>query len=225
MRVSNERRLFAALVIAAALPASAQYPLKPHSNDPMRQYKMTRDGATIEEWAWRLRDSRPEIRLGAVRSLGESRDPKAAALLMEAVSDADPRVAAKAVDALGKTGSADATEFLAERLFLAGVSDDLRRHVLVALGEIRDPRASRPILDFVARAADPRTRAAGIFAIGEIGDLAAQPELERIAEEESDPALRKLAREAVEKMTARRMPPTPGPKDADLSPLLRPLEP
>lgn len=174
------------------------------SEGPINRMRAARRGANVAEWKQRLDDPNAEVRLEAVKSLGESGDPEAVDALMQAVGDSDSRVASKAVDLLGKNRATEATDFLSQRLFLSGASEPLRQRILMSLAEIGDPRAERAILEFVGRAADPDTRGAGIFALGEIGGAAVRDEVERIARSETNPRLKRVAMEALGKIDLRR---------------------
>src|SRR5262245_28943166 len=79
-------------------------------------------GTNTEETARRLEDPKPDVRLGAVKALAESNGPRAQEYLIQAVGDSDPRVAAAAVDALGRVGTKDVSTSLTQRLFLAATS-------------------------------------------------------------------------------------------------------
>src|ERR1700747_2214510 len=83
------------------------------------RYNKAKKGANITEWVKRLNDDDPDKRLDAVKSLGDSNDPKAIDYLIQAVNDPDPRVESKAVDYLGRLHAADSTPFLGEKLFHA----------------------------------------------------------------------------------------------------------
>ncbi|MGH7857033.1 MAG: HEAT repeat domain-containing protein [Candidatus Binatia bacterium] len=216
--------LAGALALALATPADPQLEPAPGREDPLRRYRAAKEGANFDDWVTRLRDPRPEVRLAAVKSIAGSGDPQAARPLEEATLDPDDRVAALAIDSLGRMKATEATDFLAERLFVKGTSDPLRKKILSALTQIGDSRAIRPILDFVGQAGDPELRAAAIFALGEIGDTTVVDDVARIAERETDPGLKRLAKEAVEKISGRRFEPTPAPPGST-NPLLRPVEP
>jgi HEAT repeat protein len=164
------------------------------------RYNKAKNGANIQEWVRRLGDDDPANRLEAVKSLGNSNDPKAVDYLVQAVGDPDPRVEAKAVDYLGRNHAADATPFLIQKLFTVGTSQKLRHRILMSLGKIGDPRASEPILQYVMQDNNLDTRAAGIFAIGEIGDQSIREKLKLYAEIEENPALKQLANEALTKI-------------------------
>jgi HEAT repeats len=172
----------------------------------------TKRGRNLNEWIRWLGDDNPARRLEAVKSLGDSNDPAAIDYLVEAVGDADPRVEAKAVDYLGKLHAADSTQFLIQKLFTVGTRDELRHRIVMTLGKIGDPRASLPILHYVEGEEDEDIRGAGIYAIGEIGDVSIRDALKRFSEVEDDPLLKRLAHEALTKIATRQ--PPPKPKDA-----------
>ena len=66
-------------------------------------------GGNITEWVRRLQNDRPETRLEAVKSLGDSKDPKAIEHMMSATADGDIRVKVKAIEYLGTLRATDAT--------------------------------------------------------------------------------------------------------------------
>jgi HEAT repeat protein len=180
------------------------------------RYSKAVKGKNLNEWVRRLNEDDPVRRLDAVKSLGDSNDPKAVDYLIQAVGDADPRVEAKAVDYLGKLHAADSTPFLIQKLFTVGTRQQLRHRILMTLGKIGDPRASKPILQYVMQAEDLDTRGAGIYAIGEIADNTIHDELKRFSEIENDPRLKRLADDALVKIATRQ--PPPAPKDPSAFP-------
>jgi HEAT repeat protein len=172
------------------------------------RYNKAKKGANLTEWVRRLSDDEPDKRLEAVKSLGDSNDPKAVDYLIQAVNDPDTRIESKAVDYLGKLHAADSTPFLIQKLFTVGTKQKLRHRILMTLGKIGDPRASHPILQYVMQDENLDTRGAGIFAIGEIGDQSIREELKRFSEVEENPQLKLLASEALIKIATRQPPPT-----------------
>ena len=160
-------------------------------------------GASIAEWAKRLNDDDPTKRLDAVKSFGESNDPKAVDYLVQAVNDPDPRVEAKAVDYLGRLHAADSTMFLIQKLFTVGTRDKLRQRIVMTLGKIGDPRATKPLLQYVSQDVNTDIRGAGIYAIGEIADKSVSEELQRFSDQQTDPRLKRLAHEALAKVSTR----------------------
>ncbi|MGH8008844.1 MAG: HEAT repeat domain-containing protein, partial [Candidatus Binatia bacterium] len=155
-----------------------------------------RKGPDILEWTRRLRDDEPETRLGAVRSLGDSKDPKAIEHLLTATADADIRVKVKAIEYLGTLRATDATPVLAQQLFLRDVGPGVKRKVLIALGKIGDPRGADPIMDFLKRDLDLATKSTALFALREVGNDRVLAYLESISHHETSPPLRRLANEA-----------------------------
>jgi HEAT repeat protein len=200
---------FVVAILSIGGSALAQY--QPHgfdrpqeAPDVRRRYDAVRNGSNIDDWSRRLEDQRPDVRLEAVKSIGEAGGERSSELLMKAVGDADPRVASKAVDYLGKNRATDATQFLTERLFLSGTAPELRHRILSALGRIGDTRASRPILDYLERDRDPDVRGTGIYALGELADPAIRPDLEKLDAGESDPRLKRLIGEAIAKISGKK---------------------
>jgi len=191
-------------IVLAAATAGAEISDDPRDqNQQVDRYERSRLGAKPEEWARRLDDANPEVRLDAVKLLTESQDPAAHEYLMQAVENSDPRVAAAAVDALGKIGAKDASGFLSERLFMAATTPGLRQRILVALGRIKDPSAGERVLDFAAGGSDAELRALAIRVLGEIGDSSVREKLRDLAAHESDPTLKTLIEDADVKIAAR----------------------
>jgi HEAT repeat protein len=143
-------------------------------------------------------------RLVGVGQLGTVEDePKAMGYLLQGANDPDSAVRLKAIDVLGQMRAKDAVSPLVQQLFMRGTDEVAKQHILVALGRIRDSRATKPIVDFLARDNDRRLQGNAIFALGDIGDDAALGPLGRIAEETDDPALRSLAQNAMRKIRER----------------------
>jgi HEAT repeat protein len=177
-------------------------------NSPEQRYAKAQKGANLSDWVRRLDANDPTKRLDAVKSLGECNDPKAIEYLIQAVNDPDPRVEAKAVDYLGKLHAADSTPFLIQKLFTVGTRDRLRQRIVMTLGKIGDPRASRPLLQYVSQDVNPDIRGAGIYALGEMADQSIGDDLKRFIEEQDDPRLKRLATEALTKVSTRQQAPT-----------------
>ena len=178
--------------------------LSPDATDPNARYHHSRMGRTPEDWSRHLHDPDVDKRLEAVGLLERSKDPKAAQYLMEATSDAEPRVATAAVDTLGKLGTKEASEVLAEKLFLTGTSGELRRHALVALGRIGDPASATRIVDFAEGDSDPELRGVAIRVVGDVGDGSVLDEATRASDRETDPRLKSLWQDTVAKISSRR---------------------
>jgi HEAT repeat protein len=203
-----------ALVLLAGVPShsqlstSGEFPYRNPgaSQDPTDigvRHQNSAMGRTLDDWARHLDDADPGKRLEAVRLLAECGDPKANQYLAQAVDNPDARVSTSAVDSLGKLGAKEASDVLAEKLFLAGTSAAMRQRILVALGRIRDPGSARRVLDFTRAEPDPDLRAVAIRVIGEIGDNSVRNDVEKLSEAETDPKLKTLLQDAVAKMALR----------------------
>jgi HEAT repeat protein len=193
------------LVLLLAFPARPEIPDSPKNRvlDPADRYQKARLGSRVEEWVRHLDDKDPEVRFEAVKLLGESGDPEANQYIIEAVENADARVAIAAVDYLGRIKAKDAVSFLSERLFLTGANATLRQHILVALGRIGDEGSSQRVLDFIQGETDPSLRSTAIRVLGEIGTQPIGAELQKLSEQEADSKQRTLMHDAVAKITAR----------------------
>src|SRR5262249_26405569 len=122
-------------------------------------------------------------RLDGVGQLGNVEDePKAIGYLLQAANDPDSAIRLKAIDVLGQVRTKAAVGPLVQQLFMRDTDPVTKQHILVTLGKIGDPKATKPILDFLARDTDRNIRGNAIFALGDIGDRAAIEPLQHIAE-------------------------------------------
>jgi HEAT repeat protein len=194
------RLLAAGLVLALSCAAAAS--AQSVAGDRERQRNEGKDGkpVTIDEWSRDLANEDPLVRLKGVKMLSESTDAKAVPFLVQALGDPDLRVRAKAIDACATVRANDATPVLVQQLFIRGNEPELKQRILAALGKIGDPRASKPIMDFLGRDLDHATRGTAIYALGDIGDPESLEFLENLQGTEPHPTLKRLAREAVAKV-------------------------
>jgi len=153
-------------------------------------------GSNITEWVRRLRNDRPETRLEAVKSLGDSKDPKAIEHLVGATEDVDLRVKVKAIEYLGNLRATDATPILSQQLFRRDVHPAVKQKILIALGKIGDPRGAEPIVDFLRRNLDMPTKGVALFALRAVGNDSTLAFLDGFAQAEPSPPLRQLAADA-----------------------------
>ena len=153
-------------------------------------------GSNITEWVRRLQNDRPETRLEAVKSLGNSKDPKAIEHIMSATADVDIRVKVKAIEYLGNLRATDATPVLIQQLFLRDVVPGVKQKILVALGKIGDPRGAEPIMEFLKRQLDDQTKSVALFALRDVGNDRILVFLDTLSEREPSPPLRQLAADA-----------------------------
>jgi HEAT repeat protein len=163
-------------------------------------------GANITEWVRRLSNDRPETRLEAVKSLGDSKDPKAIEHLLGATADVDIRVKIKAIEYLGDLRATDATPILVQQLFLREVNLGVKQKVLIALGKIGDPRGAEPIMEFLKRDLDEPTTGVALFALREVGNDSVLAFLDDFSDDGESPALRRLATEAAKNIRHRLSP-------------------
>jgi HEAT repeat protein len=153
-------------------------------------------GANLTEWVRRLSNDNPETRLEAVKSLGDSKDPKAIEHLVNATADIDIRIQIKAIEYLGNLRATDATPVLTQQLFLRDVHMGVKKKVLIALGKIGDPRGAQSIMEFLKRDLDPFAKGIALFALREVGNEEVLPFLDALSDHESSPPLRQLAARA-----------------------------
>jgi HEAT repeat protein len=212
-------RAYTAGVVLACLASSA---LAQPAADPRERYQRQnadrpRTQQQFDESVRKFQSDDLPTRLQGVEEMGrieEKDEPRALAYLLSAANDPDLSVRAKAIDTLGHMHATEATTPLVQRLFMRDTDDFTRRRIVAALGMIGDKRATEPLLDFVGGNADLQTRAGAIHALGEIGDDAALPDLEHIATDNPDPALRDVAKVAVQRIRTR---PTPTEIPASLT--------
>ncbi len=165
-------------------------------------------GPDVDSLGGEMRDPDPTVRLEAVKSLAEAnKDEDAIQHLIDATADVDTRVRLKAIDSLGEARASAATPVLVQTLYLRESKPWLKQRVLVALGKIGDPRAAKPIADFLERDAEAAIIGTAIFSLGEIGNEGSIPALEEMAQETSNERLALLARDAIGKIQQRQVNP------------------
>jgi HEAT repeat protein len=171
------------------------------SADQVRQrYDRQTKGGSIDEFARQINSEDAAERLKGVKSMSESNDPKAVEYLVQALGDSDMRVKAKAIDACGNLRAADATPVLIQQLFLRGTDPEVKQRLLAALGKIGDPRAAKPIEEFLGRDLDQPTKGTAIYALGDIGDPSSLDFLVTLERTEPHPTIKRIARDAQAKI-------------------------
>lgn len=186
----------AAVTLVGPAPTAAQI----SSKKVQERYDRQTKGAGIDDFVKRLNSDDPAKRLEGVKSLEESKDPKAAEYLIQALGDPDMRIKARAIDALGNLRATDATPVLIQHLFLRETDASVKQRILASLGKIGDARAAASIVEFLHRDLDPSTRATAIFALGEMGAPESLEMLDTIQTTEQDSTLVRLAGEAAAKI-------------------------
>ncbi|CAN5489043.1 hypothetical protein BH24GEM3_BH24GEM3_24440 [soil metagenome] len=150
------------------------------------------DGAAaVADLAPLLASEEIGLRFAAARALGETRSAEALAPLLEALLDPAPEVQAAALRALGELGDPRAAPPLVERL--DSPDRDLRRTAATALREIAPPGVIARLVQALDDA-DWEIRLAAVRALARLGGV---DPLHRAATADSDPLVRRAAREAL----------------------------
>ncbi len=207
----EERReatlMLAALETRAAIPALT-YALN-DSSERVRAHAITGlarlgDSSLVPVIAARLaQDKNPFVRKAAAYALGKFGRTEATAALVAALKDKDTEVRGAAAVALGEY--ADAAAIAPLTAALEDKSEFVRAQAARALGvNGRAAAAVVPILiKLLASDKDPNVKRHAATALGQIGERAALPELERAARHH-DPYLSQAASEAIRMITGNR---------------------
>jgi HEAT repeat protein len=196
----------AVVVGGSVVVADAQQQVSPYQ--AQKRYNDSRSGRSIDEWTQRLEDPDPTVRIEAVKSLADSNKPEAIEYIIQATGDPDEGVSCKAIDSLGRLRATAATNILVQKLFLRDIPLAQKKRILVALGRMGDVKACQPIMEFMRQDTEPDVVGTAIFALGEIGDQSALPQLEAIQKDGKDEHLSRLASEAIAKIDAKLSPAT-----------------
>ena len=212
------RRLLAAsaLTLLPMMAGAQPSPLGGSFNQQQRGQQQLRnslpgqkpqDKAKLDDALHKFQAPDQPTRLEGVRMLGLVEDQtKAIAYLLEGVNDSDTAIRLASIDTLGQSRAKDSVGPLIQQLFMRGTDDIAMQHIVVALGRIGDPRATKPLVDFLARDTNPKLRGTAIFALGEIRDEDALEPLGRLAEQTDDTSLRNVAQAAMRKIRDRPAP-------------------
>lgn len=220
-RARCSRPLVLATAAAAALLALPATPrAQPSDLQEPRQrfrdrYRTPQQNQRLDENVRKWKSDDPDERLEAVSGFGQVQDPKAIEYLLNAASDPDPRIRVKAIDVLGQIQAKEAVPLLVQRLFMRDTDLGTKQRCLASLGKIGDRRATKPILDFLSRDIETPVRGNAIYALGDIGDPAALPALEQIAQHDPDVTLRALATDAIKRTKEKPAPPVIPPALVD----------
>lgn len=148
----------------------------------------------------RLVDADPRVRVEGLEKLRYVDSPDVTELLFRGLNDGDVRVRIKAIDLLGARQVTDAVPLMTQALFLRETPAVERLHLVAALGRVGDSRGTLAVLDYLKETDDVPSRGTAVFALGEIGDPRANDQLVQIVSSDQSPKVRKLAREALEKI-------------------------
>jgi HEAT repeat protein len=213
--MSKARALIMAIILAGALalplPAFAQAgytgPRGPNTLlqnletlGPNNQSGKAED-ELIKEAKKRFADADPRVRVEGLEKLRYvSNATESTEILDRGLNDMDVRVRIKAIDVLGARNANDVVPLMSQRLFLRQTPAIEKLHLVAALGRIGDARGALPILEYLDEAADQDSRGTAVFALGEIGDPAANDKLIQIVQNDKSAMVRRLAQEALEKI-------------------------
>ena len=184
------------------------------SNSPMMHQGMTKAGIDditarankesafkiIKDVKLGLKDADPNVRVGELNKLRNIADPDADRILIESLADPDIRVKMKAIDILGYRETNSAVEPLSQMLFLRSTEPAVKLHCVAALGRIGDAQGALPIIQYLHGETDDQARGTAVFALGEIGNDKATPTLIQYADEDPSPMVRRLSKEALQKI-------------------------
>jgi HEAT repeat protein len=216
--MSKARSIMAAGLVAGAmmLPAAARAQLlggpqgQRNGTMPLQQLEQAGPGSlknsgksadeAIKEAKRKFADADPRVRVDGLEKLRYVDSNDANEILFRGISDPDVRVRIKAIDVLGARGVSDAVPIMAQELFLRETPTVEKLHLVAALGRIGDQRGAMPIVNYLKQTDDSASRGTAVYAVGEIGDPSANDELIDIVSNDPSPMVRKLAREALEKI-------------------------
>jgi HEAT repeat protein len=154
----------------------------------------------IREAKRKFADADPRVRVDGLEKLRYVDSNDANEILFRGISDTDVRVRIKAIDVLGARSVSDAVPIMTQELFLRETPPVEKLHLVAALGRIGDQRGTMPIVNYLKQTDDSASRGTAVYAVGEIGDPSANDELIDIVSKDPSPMVRKLAREALEKI-------------------------
>jgi len=145
-------------------------------------------------------DADPRVRVQGLEALRFVDSMNANEILFRGISDPDVRVRIKAIDVLGARGVTDAVPIMSQELFLRETPAVEKLHLVASLGRIGDQRGAMPIMNYLKETDDSDSRGTAVYALGEIGDPMANDPLIQIVSSDPSSKVRKLAREAIEKI-------------------------
>jgi hypothetical protein len=222
--MSKSRFIFAAAAICAiavALPATSRAQSyggqglgSALANSPMMHQGITKAGIDditaradkesafkiVKDVKLGLKDADPNVRVQELNKLRDVQDPDADRLLIEYLADPDIRVKMKDLDLLGYRETNGAVEPISQMLFLRSTEPAVRLHAVAALGRIGDAQGALPIMQYIQEETDDQGRGTAVFALGEIGNDKATPVLIKLADEDPSPMVRRLSKEALQKI-------------------------
>src|SRR5262249_16269888 len=132
----------------------------------------------IKEAKRKTADADPRVRVEGLEKLRFVGDkPEVNEMLFRGANDPDVRLRIKAIGVPGARVVNDAVSMMSQALFLRETPAVEKLHLVAALGRIGDARGTLPILEYLDETDDSDSRGTAVFALGEIGDPAANDKL------------------------------------------------
>jgi len=181
-------------------PMMHQGKVTPGVDDYLSRAQQESSFKIIKDVKLGLKDADPNVRVTELKKLVPLRDPEVDTILIESMSDPDIRVKMKAIDILGSRESNAAVPPMSQMLFLRSTEPIVKLHLVAALGRIGDSGGTLPVMQYMEQQDDDRARGTAVFALGEIGGDNAVPLLASAADMDRSPMVRRLAKEALEKI-------------------------
>ncbi len=182
-------------------PMSHQGQVKPGVDDITSNAMQETPFKIIKDVKLGLKDADPTVRVSELIKLRNLQDPEVNLILINSLSDPDVRVKVKAIDILGAREANDAVPPMSSMLFLRSTEPIVKLHLVAALGRIGDTQGAVPVMQYLGEDQDERGRGTAVFALGEIGSDKAIPLLNMVVAQDQSPMVRRLAKEALEKVS------------------------
>jgi HEAT repeat protein len=182
-------------------PMSHQGQVKPGVDDMASRAAEETPFKIIKDVKLGLKDADPAVRVSELVKLRYLQDPEVNPILMTSLSDPDARVKIKAIDILGAREANESVPPMSSMLFLRSTEPIVKLHLVSALGRIGDAQGVMPVMQYLGEDQDERGRGTAVFALGEIGSDKAVPLLNTIVAQDQSQMVRRLAQEALQKVS------------------------
>ncbi len=185
----------------SANPLSHQGQMRPGVDDLGSRGTQETPFKIIKDVKLGLKDADPAVRVSELLKLRNLQDPEVNQILMNSMSDPDARVKIKAVDILGAREANESVPPMSSMLFLRSTEPIVKLHLVAALGRIGDAQGAMPVMQYLGEDQDERGRGTAVFALGEIGSDKAIGLLNKVVAEDQSQMVRRLAQEALQKVS------------------------
>jgi len=182
-------------------PMSHQGQVKPGVDDMASRAAQETPFKIIKDVKLGLKDADPAVRVSELVKLRYLQDPEVNQILTNSMSDPDARVKIKAIDILGAREANESVPPMSSMLFLRSTEPIVKLHLVSALGRIGDAQGVMPVMQYLGEDQDERGRGTAVFALGEIGSDKAVPLLNTIVAQDQSQMVRRLAQEALQKVS------------------------